>query len=238
MERDTPHEKKAYIFITNMGFHWQPDEPKASHAIMAYGFHITDFSKPGYFRLSDIYRMKKKHVDANEIMEAFQKYPAIPDTFDGQLPSIAYDREDKPPVIGERYAFEDGKGGEMEATVTTAMVNEHDKKMWIGLDNGHIMTKDISDRLLNDYKKHPDTFFGVLHEPGKSFEKEDEYGFFERMVQIHLAYDKENLLQRMKNWPDQKALSELPHEELVLAYCEGLIVQIKQMRAKREETTG
>ncbi|PZO87033.1 MAG: hypothetical protein DI626_04965 [Micavibrio aeruginosavorus] len=235
MESDTPDDKKAYVFVTNMGFHWHPEEQKVSHAAIAFGFHIPDFSKAGHYRLSEIYRMKKKHIDAHEIMDAIKEYPALPNTFDGQLPSIAYDREEAPPIIGERYGFDDGKGGVMEATVTTAIVSEPEKRMYIGLDNGQMLTREMSDRLVQDYQRHPDTFFGVILEQGKRFEEDDDYGFFEQMVKNHMDYERDNLLNRMKGWPNQDALKALPHEELVMLYCEGLVARIKEMREERQK---
>ncbi len=146
--------------------------------------------------------------------------------------SITYGRESAPPVIGERYAFDDGNGGALIAKVTAAFVSDHDKKMYIGLDNGQLLTRQMSDVLLQDYKKHSDTFFGVIREQGKSFEEGDDYGFFEHMVKIHLTYERENLLKLMEHWPNQDVLKTLSHEEIVLAYCEGLIVTIKEMKGK------
>ncbi len=76
----------AYVFISNTPFHRMLNEPQHT-ALAAFGLGIPDFNRPGAYRLVEIYRQKRKHADASDIAEAFAKYPQLPTTFDGSLPS-------------------------------------------------------------------------------------------------------------------------------------------------------
>ena len=60
-------------------------------------------------------------------MEAYKGYPKLPDTFDGSLPSEAFNDNPQYLKIGETYFFEgvDDKG--LVATVTSATVSETEK---------------------------------------------------------------------------------------------------------------
>jgi hypothetical protein len=131
-EKSLDPNQRAYVLVTNMPFHRSPQSEQRG-VVMAHGLGISDFSKPGYYRLSEIYRRKQKHIDAYDIMEAFGKYPQLPTTFNGSLPSTVkgnpYDRI----IIGETYFFEGiGERGEGDiATVTTATVDEIAKTAYI-----------------------------------------------------------------------------------------------------------
>jgi hypothetical protein len=220
-EKNLPPRQMAYVFVTNMGFHWDLNTDKRNHAILAHGLGIPDFGKQGYFRLSEIYKRKQRHIDAHEIMEAFREYPKIPPTFDGSLPSETFFDNPQHLKIGEKYFFEDiGENGSI-ATVTTATVDERKKILYIGTDKGQILTRPISENELADYRNHPDTFFGVVHKQGKR--TDDEYEFFERLVEIHMSYPKSNILNQIENWRDADKLKKFSHEDLVLEYCERLV---------------
>ena len=61
-----------------------------SISALPFGVGIQDFNRPGNYRLSEAHRLKQKHIDAYDIGEALQKYPQLPSTFDGSLPSEAF----------------------------------------------------------------------------------------------------------------------------------------------------
>lgn len=224
-EKDLKVEQTAYVFVTNIAYHWNLDSEKGGAAILAHGLGISDFAKKGYFRVSEIYRRKQRHIDAYDMMAAFADYPKLPETFDGSLPSDALDGNSKRLIIGETYFFE-GIGGEegLTATVTSATVAEHEKQMYIGTDKGQILTKPMSDAELTDYRSHRDAFFGVLHRQGKT--AKNEYEFYEDLVEIHMAYPRENLLRLTEKWTDAEELKKLSHEDLVLEYCERISLSV------------
>jgi len=225
-ERNLKPGQAAYVFVTNIGFHWALDSERKGNAILAHGLGIPDFAKRGHFRLSELYRRKQRHIDAYEIMEAFRDYPKLPETFDGSLPSETFSDNPQHLKIGETYFFEDiGENG-LVATVTSATVNETKKLIYIGTDKGQILTRPISDDELTDYKNHPDAFFGVIHRQGKK--ANDAFELYEHLVEIHMSYPKSHILEQIDKWDDAGELKKLCHEDLVLEYCERLVAQITQ----------
>jgi hypothetical protein len=103
---------------------------RRGHAVMAYGLGISDFGKSGYFRLSELWKGKQKHIDAYDIIQAFNSYPNIPSTFDGSLP---WGRPEDGGRIetGQTYFFEGlGENG-LVGRVTAASVSEEERKMYL-----------------------------------------------------------------------------------------------------------
>ena len=133
---------------------------------LPFGLGMPDFNRPGYFRLSEIYRQKQKHIDAHNIGEALQKYPCLPTTFDGRLPSEAFGRSSSRVIIGETPTLEDGTIG----TVTTAMMSETEKRVYSGDSRGRIFSQPISEDELADYKAHPEAYFGRIQPVSKKIE--------------------------------------------------------------------
>src|SRR5208337_3307349 len=144
-------------------------------ALAAFGLGIPDFNRPGQYRLTEIYRQKRKHVDAHHIAEAFVKYPQLPTTFDGSLPSDSLDGKPRP-MIGETYVFEGvanlpgSMGGNLVATVATATVLEAEMAAYIGVTdhNGHahILRQPMTEQQLADYKACSEVYFGKLQPSG------------------------------------------------------------------------
>lgn len=223
-ERDLLPNQAAYVFITNMGFHWNLDSENRGHAVLVHGLGIPDFARVGKFRLSEIYKNKQRHIDAHDIMAAFKDYPNIPQTIDGSLPSESFNQNPQHIKIGEKYFFEDiGEKG-LIATITSATVIETEKLIYLVTDNGYILKRPISEDELTDYKKHPEAFFGVIQDPGKRIN--DPYELYERMVSIHMSFTKDDILNQIENMCDSNELKQLSHEDLVLEYCERLVGQI------------
>ena len=71
---------------------------------LAFGLGIRDFGKGGEYSLSEMWKMKQKHIDAYNLVEAVKSYPQIPTTFDGELPLCPEDMRNRIQV-GERYFF-------------------------------------------------------------------------------------------------------------------------------------
>jgi hypothetical protein len=154
-ERDLKDGQQAYVFLSNMPFHRCLNDEQFGASVLAYGLGIPDFSKPGTFRLTELYKRKQKHIDAHNIFESFRTYPNIPTTFDGSLPSETLKKDAMPIKIGETYFFEGIEGNGLVGEVTTATVNEAEKKAYFGVftkeKKSLILAKDISDDALADY---------------------------------------------------------------------------------------
>jgi hypothetical protein len=227
-EKDLETGQSAYVFITNMSFHRALDSTQTGHAVMAYGLGIHDFSKPGYYRLSEVYRRKQKHIDAHDIVEAFRKYPQLPITFDGTLPSEAFNKNSQRLIIGETYFFEDiGEGG-VVGTVTSATVSESEKIIYVAITTRDgknvVLTRPMSEDEFIDYKNHPEAFFGIVQRP--SGEAKDSYELFEFLIDSYRNTPKERLLELIKDAPDIDSLREMKHFELVLECCERWVASI------------
>lgn len=219
-EKDLKTGEAAYVFVTNMCFHWHLESEKDRRCLLVHGLGIHDFAKIGEFSFSEIYRRKQKHMDAHKIAEAFLTYGKLPTTFDGSLPSETFSEKSNRIVIGETYFFEEiGEGGTV-ATVTTATVDEAEKAVYVGTDKGQILSKKMSNDEFNDYLNHKDIYFGQEIHQGKNIR--DPYEFFESMVEIHLKFPLENMRSRVRDFSDCQRLLSLGHEELVLAYCERI----------------
>jgi len=218
----------AYVIFTNHTHHYHPDATKTSYSVVSAGYKIQDFGYgKEYKRLRDIYFAKQKHIDIHDILKSLESHHNIPSTFDGALPSEAFHGYTDRIKIGETYLF-DNIG---QAKVTTAIVSKVEKCIVIGTNTGHILKHPISDIELEDYERHPDTFFGVIHPQGKN--TDEPYDLFEWMLDSYSKTPKERLLEFMNNRKDIEQLKLLTQEELAIIYCEGCVYSILQQRDKK-----
>jgi hypothetical protein len=204
--------------VTNMPFHRSLNDSLPIVGV-PFGLGITDFNRPGNYRLSEAYRLKQKHIDAYDIGEALTKYPQMPSTFDGSLPSETFDGDKGRVLIGEMYHF-DGIGGEngLIAKVTSACVSEGEKKVYVGTDSGHILTYPMSDEALADYKANSDAYFGRL-QPVATKPLTNIYDLFEWLMKTHQHLGRDVLSQRLAQVPGIETMTD---DELRAIYCEGM----------------
>lgn len=237
-EKDLQPGQEAYVVVTNTPFHRSLNDERIGRWVLAYGLGIPDFSKPGEFRLTEIYKRKQKHIDAHNIAESFNPYPNIPTTFDGSLPSETLKDDARPIKIGETYFFDDIGDHGLVGEVTTATVSEREKEIWIGVlteeGKGIIIKKEITEDELADYKAHPDAYFGVVQPAGKKIE--DPVEFFEWMVDAYKNTTREKLLEFCKNAQDYSSLQQLSREELVLEICERWTGSMVESARTKENT--
>jgi hypothetical protein len=219
-EKELDAGKKAYVFVTNVGFHRKLDAiPQPAAA--PFGLGLPDFNRPGYYRLSEIYRKKQLHIDAFEIGDAFLQYSKFPNSFDGSLPSEIAGRKSERIIIGETYFFEDAAPGGLLATVTTAFVNEEQKKVFIGTNTGHILTESMNDTDLADFKAHPDAYFGRIVPIQKNIT--DPYELFEWFMDAQKGMSRESLLKQFADAPNIEEIKQLSDKDLLAEYCELLV---------------
>jgi hypothetical protein len=231
-DKELEKGKSAYVFVTNMGFPRQPDgmpQPAAA----PFGLGISDFNRPGYFRLSEIHRQRKRHIDAFEIGEAFLGYTKFPSNFDGGLPSELEGKKSKRIFIGETYFFESAAPRGLLATVTSAIVNEAEKKVYVGTDKGVILTEAMSDEELADYKAHPDAYFGKIMPVQRT--AKDAYGLFEFFIEAYKGISREKLLSHLATAPDLDSISKLSDEDLLAEYCERLVFAAQNQTANHSD---
>ena len=240
--RELPAGQSAYVFLTNTPFHRMLDAPLHT-ALAAFGLGIPDFNRPGAFRLSEMYRLKQKHIDAHYIADAFVKYPQLPTTFDGSLPSDSLDGKPRA-MIGETYLFEgvknlSGTDGDLMATVTTASVMESEKAAYIGVTDqaglSCILKEPITDQQLADYKAHPAAYFGKLQYVGGKVNS--PYELFEFFMESYKGLTRETLLERLAAHPGAAALAGMSDDNLLAEYCEGMVAASNMFRQPATPTS-
>ena len=238
-ERSTPTHQTAYVFVTNMCFHHHLDDPNPQFEAMAYGLNIPDFAKPGYYRLTEMYKAKQRHIDGHRIMDAFQTYPKLPVTFDGKVLSESSNSVQAPVQIGQTYFFEDVEGG-ITGTVTTATVSEGNREVVLAVrtNDGRqlLLAEKMTDEQLAEYREHRDTYFGVVLQAGR--EAKTPYELFEVMVSSYANTPKDRLCELSKDAPDAKELSLLSRDELALALCERWTMSVVASAERQKVTRG
>jgi hypothetical protein len=222
---ELPGGGSAYLFVTNIGFHRNFDSAPAP-AMLPFGLGIPDFNRPGYLRLSEIYRQKRKHIDAHQIGESFLNYTKFPTTFDGSLPSEAFGAASSRVKIGESYLFKDVGGVDMVGTVTYATVHESEKKAAIAVTftdgTSRILMQPMTDAEFRDYKAHPDAYFGKILPVSKK--AENQYDLFEFFVEANKGLSRGTLLQRLGRPADFDP--NVSDTDLLAEYCEALVAAV------------
>ncbi len=221
---------KAYVFVTNMAFHRALDDTFQGAAATTYGLGILDYAKPKKLRLKEAWKIKQNHIDMDYISETLTTYPKIPNHFEADLPP-----EEEGGVvrvkIGNWYDF--GDSG-IRARVTSAHVNEAEKTIYLGVQTedgkASILTGTMSDYECDVYQQFPDIYFGVVQEVPKR--TDDPFEFYQRLVEIHRTYSRENLLRMVKDAPDIDYLRSLSDLELVLDICERIASSIMSRAQK------
>ena len=221
----------AYLFVTNIGFHRNLDSAPTP-AMLPFGLGIADYNRPGYMRLSEIYRQKCKHIDAHHIGESFLNYTKYPTTFDGSLPSEAFGAASSRVKIGEPYLFQNVGGVDMVGTVTYATVQESEKKAGIAVKftdgTSRIIMQPMTDAEFSDYKAHPDAYFGRILPVTKK--AENQYELFEFFVEASKGLSRSTLLQRLGRPVDFDP--QVNDADLLAEYCEGLVAAAPDLGKK------
>jgi hypothetical protein len=108
-------------------------------------------------------------VQRPQVYSSLQKYPKIPPTFDGSLPSTISGKPYDRIIIRENYLFHDMKDNQgytiqdLFGKVTTGIVSVDEKKMYNVVQDSnslsHILTCNMTDEAIADYKAHLEAFF-------------------------------------------------------------------------------
>ena len=218
---------QAYVLITNMAYHRKLKDGIMTAAV-PFGLGIPDFNRPGFMRLSEIWRRKQKHIDMFNISAALLKYPHFPATFDGSLRSECLDGELARVMIGETYFFEGVGNAGLIGTVTAASVSESQCEVLIGVTDengaGHILREPISPAQLADYRAHPDAYFGAVRAAPRNVK--DRFELFEWLMEVHKGLSKEALFGRLSKNLSVDTLQNKSHSDLLADYCEVLAASV------------
>jgi hypothetical protein len=185
---------------------------------------MPDFNRPGHYRLFDAWNNKRNHIDAYNICQSLERFSVFPATFDGSLPSEAFEREHDRPIIGESYFFEDGKGGGSIGTVTGAIVNEQDREAMLSVSSEdgkyYLVKQPMSEAAVTEYKEHPDTYFGKIQPVSGKWTTMFE--LFEWLMTTYTKSTRAFLLTELNKRPEPGGLDPYTDEELSALYCERM----------------
>jgi hypothetical protein len=223
-QKELKKGESAYVFVTNMNFH-RDLEARAQLAAFPFGLGMPDFNRPAVYRLSERYKHDKKHADALKVAEGWSKLLRIPTTFDGSLPNVTLGGERPPIIIGERYNFEGAgpNGKDLLGMVADATVVEAEKVTYVVVNaedgTSCILKEPMTDGQINDYKAHPDAYFGRVVRPQKR--ADTPYELFEFFMYAYRELSREELLKRLAGRVPDAA--QMPDDELLAIYCEGMV---------------
>jgi hypothetical protein len=99
------------------------------------------------------------------ILENRRRNGDIPSTFDGQIPEYTFNPDAHRILIGEHYLVTDENGIERPGEVTAATVAESEQVAYcaVRFEDGRVISRmPLSEADLAAWRKHPDTFFGVV----------------------------------------------------------------------------
>jgi hypothetical protein len=208
----------AYVCITNMNDQHALDDTAIATMVSFVGFKLPDFMG-NYGSLREAARARERHLPMFRLLKSIEEHREIPQTFGGELPSEVFLSDPRPRLrVGQLYLVPGPDGAEVPAELTQAVVAVVEKKAygvlrdpktgvhWIG-------TFEMTNEELQDYARHPETYFGVYAKQGKRGETGmDMYDFF---ADGYADTPKERLIELLNNYPDQNELKRLSRKELV-----------------------
>jgi hypothetical protein len=214
----------AYVFITNtpLALNLDGDAPRC--CIIPEGFQIPEFKGNGVARsLRQAIDARKGHREMHDLLESVRDHTEVPATFDGSIPEYTFGTA-IPILIGQRYMVPGPDGVERPGVVTSATVAESERKAYcmVAFDDGMsaMCTMPLSNEELAAWKRHPDTFFGVL---GQRRTRADTplqmYDFWYESTQ---QTSRERLLEAMAMQPDLNVLETLDQPALADIWAERL----------------
>ena len=214
----------AFVFLTNTPWDLDPEGPVPRAVMLAEGFKIPDFKLDAVADLRQIIQAREAHIEMHNLLKSMYEHSDVPSTFDGDLPAYAFNPEASRILIGNRYLFPDESGIERPAKVTSAIVVENESKALLGVefDNGKaaICSGPLSVDEIESWRRHPDTFFGVVGQ--RTTRAESPIEFYDFWFESFKRLSKGRLLEVMAQAPDFEQLKILTQPELASIYAERM----------------
>lgn len=217
----------AYVIVTNHPYFYGPDKPMGSIWAMPVGFGLPDFGWGVKFaRLRELINARANHVEVWNLIRSFQRHNTIPMTFDGDIPELTFGSGEARFRIGREYRLPDAEGHEIIATLKSAHVFEKSKLMWGIFESrdgrNFVSSCAMTDDEIAGYRRHPETFFGVMQGKDRIDDPLDLYDWF---YERYKNATRDNLLNLVAGAADFERFTELPLDQLIEACCERLVEQ-------------
>jgi hypothetical protein len=224
----------AYIVLTNHPFVYNLENSNFNRAVVAEGFKIPDFGHRVPFpSIRAAREARDRHSDMFSLMDSVRTHYEIPSTFDGEIPEFAFGETTNRLVVGQLYQVPDKDGSPLVGQLVDAIVVENERLAYgtykVGDGRQIIVTNPLTEEEIRAYRRHPDTFFGVLKEDGEQID--DPLELFDFIHKVYRQTSKEKLLEFMKGYPDMERLKAMQQEELAVIYCEGIVEHMLSERA-------
>ncbi len=213
----------AYVFVTNHAFHHDLTGTSGGTQVVADGFRISDFGPTvRYGGYRELLAARERHAPMMALIASMRTHYEIPATFDGDLPGTLVAPAPAAHLrVGEQYLVPDGCGGEVPGRLESANVLENEKLVYgiYKLDSGQrvIATSPLTEEELNDYRRYPDTFFGVVMPVAvkvKTFVDKCDL-----LLSVYKNSTRAQLLEFMADAPDIEHLRALSQHDLAVIYC-------------------
>lgn len=176
---------------------------------------------------------RETHIEMHDLLQSMKDHAEVPSTFDGQIPEYAFNDGLSRIMVGSRYRVKDHEGVERLAKVTAATVSEHERIAICGVtfEEGRsgIWTVPLSDEELTAWRRHPDTFFGVLSQ--RSTRAETPLELYDFLHESFKRMSKDDLLNAIADAPDFATLAQMDQSQLASIYAERMTYGALAMQA-------
>ena len=234
-----PHPP-AYVFVTNTPWEHYLDLPAPRCTALAEGFRIPDFKSGVLATLRCVIDARERHVEMHALIESIRDHSGVPSTFDGEIPEYVFNPDLQRILIGEHYLVPDHDGTERLAKLTTATVAESERMAYCGFtfQDGHsaIYTRPLSDDEVAAWRRHPDTFCGVVGQ--RSIDASTPKRLYDFLYASFKQESKARLLEVMAGHADAKELAELDQQELASIHAERMTHAAFAMQRKESTPEG
>jgi hypothetical protein len=222
----------AYVVVTNNPHQYNLNTEVKTWAF-AEGFKIGNFTiEPQVITLREALRNREQHLEIFCLMKSMSDHREIPATFDGDYPEFAFGQSENRLKVGNTYLIPDETGKEVPGELMDAVVVETEKVavcIYKLADGRQIVTTSaLSDNECAAYRRHPETFFGVVKKHPRKIK--DPIELYDCFYDCYRNATKERLLKLMKDAVDHSELAKLSLEELARTYAERLVYSILPIR--------
>ncbi|MGQ0456647.1 MAG: YecA family protein [Hyphomicrobium sp.] len=220
---DGSDKPSAYVIVTNHAFHNNLDAIGAGTQALAAGCRIPNFGPDvGFNSLKDVLNSEASHQEIFALLDSMRSHYAIPSTFDGQIPEMAYEVPGDVTRLkfGQWYLVPAGDGREVPGRLYEATVlNQTVHGVYETSEGKHIIcTSPLTDAEFAAWKKHPETFFGEVRRVSTGVNNWLELAKF--FFETYQHTPREKLLEWMKDTPDIAELRKLSDRDLAIVFCE------------------
>lgn len=219
----------AYVIVTNHPIEYNLERSEYRTLLAAEGFKIPDFGTAAKFAsLREARLARERHRAVHDLLTSFREHHSIPTTFDGEIPDLAFGENPPRLLIGNRYSFPDATGTERPAVLTHATVNDRDGTAMcaVRFDDGAnlLVSVPLTAKEVAAYRRHPDTFFGVADQNGRSLT--EPLDLYDWLFRSYGKSSREQLLALLGTAAARPDVAAMSQRELAELYCEGLVTTI------------